>query len=301
MAERGGNVKLLEGYGLTEAVTGDHGHAARRVPRRLDRHALSRTCWRKICAPAPTTKLPPGEEGEICVAGPAVMLGYLDDPEATRADAARARRRPHLAAHRRPRPDGRRRLLLFHGAPEAHDQVLGLQRLSGAGRGRAATSIPLVAEACVVGVPDPAQVERVQGLRRARRTRRRRTRDTEQALIAHCRERLIKWSCPREIEFRARAAEDARRQDRLQACSCAEQATRDARQGRGMMTMDKAAPCTAATASRRRCRRTACASCSRCAAGTSRRSSSPPRRAASASSTRATRRPRCSPPTRSRA
>ena len=26
---------------------------------------------------------------------------------------------------------------------------------------------------------------------------------TEAALIAHCRERLIKWSCPREVEFRA--------------------------------------------------------------------------------------------------
>jgi acyl-coenzyme A synthetase/AMP-(fatty) acid ligase len=23
----------------------------------------------------------------------------------------------------------------------------------------------------------------------------------EEALIAHCRERLIKWSCPREVEF----------------------------------------------------------------------------------------------------
>lgn len=28
--------------------------------------------------------VPPGEEGEICVKGPAVMLGYLDDEEATR-------------------------------------------------------------------------------------------------------------------------------------------------------------------------------------------------------------------------
>ena len=27
--------------------------------------------------------------------------------------------------------------------------------------------------------------------------------DTERALIEHCRAQLIKWSCPREIEFRA--------------------------------------------------------------------------------------------------
>jgi long-chain acyl-CoA synthetase len=27
--------------------------------------------------------------------------------------------------------------------------------------------------------------------------------ETAQALIDHCRERLIKWSCPREVEFRA--------------------------------------------------------------------------------------------------
>jgi long-chain acyl-CoA synthetase len=60
---------------------------------------------------------------------------------------------------------------------------------------------PLVAEACVVGVPDEAQVERVKAyvvLRDASRA----NHETEAALIAFCRERLIKWSCPREIEFR---------------------------------------------------------------------------------------------------
>jgi len=67
---------------------------------------------------------------------------------------------------------------------------------------------PLVAEACVVGVPDPAQVERVKAyvvLReptRAVSETRNPGGDLEAALIAHCRERLIKWSCPREIEFR---------------------------------------------------------------------------------------------------
>ena len=59
---------------------------------------------------------------------------------------------------------------------------------------------PLVAEACVAGVPDPAQVERVQAfvvLKDAAKA----GAETERALIEHCREQLIKWSCPRHIEF----------------------------------------------------------------------------------------------------
>ena len=61
---------------------------------------------------------------------------------------------------------------------------------------------PLVAEACVVGVPDPSQVERVKAyvvLKDPAQA----TPATEQALIEHCRRSLIKWSCPREIEFGA--------------------------------------------------------------------------------------------------
>jgi long-chain acyl-CoA synthetase len=45
---------------------------------------------------------------------------------------------------------------------------------------------PAVAEACVIGVPDRWQIERVK-----------------EELIAHCRSQLIKWSCPRELEFRS--------------------------------------------------------------------------------------------------
>jgi long-chain acyl-CoA synthetase len=60
---------------------------------------------------------------------------------------------------------------------------------------------PLVAEACVVGVPDASQVERVKAyvvLKDASQA----TAATQQALIEHCQRNLIKWSCPREIEFK---------------------------------------------------------------------------------------------------
>ena len=58
-----------------------------------------------------------------------------------------------------------------------------------------------VKDACVVGIPDPQQIERVKafvvpkpGIVADRAL--------ADELIAHCRGQLIKWSCPREVEFR---------------------------------------------------------------------------------------------------
>jgi long-chain acyl-CoA synthetase len=60
---------------------------------------------------------------------------------------------------------------------------------------------PLVAHACVIGVPDEAQIERVKGIV-VLKDPSQESAATAQALIDFCSERLIKWSRPREIEFR---------------------------------------------------------------------------------------------------
>lgn len=60
---------------------------------------------------------------------------------------------------------------------------------------------PLVAQACVVGVPDPVSGELVKAYIVLKDVSRENA-DMEKALIEHCRKQLIKWSCPREIEFR---------------------------------------------------------------------------------------------------
>lgn len=92
MEERGSEIPLLEGYGLTETVTActlsPPGPASPNAGVPFPNMTM------RIVAAGSCTPLPPGEDGEICVAGPQVMLGYHGDAEET----ARA-----LRVH----PDGR--------------------------------------------------------------------------------------------------------------------------------------------------------------------------------------------------
>ncbi len=198
VADRGGKVRLLEGYGLTEAVSGiiatpieDYREGSIGVP--------LPDMLAKICIPESVDEAPVGEEGEICVSGPAVMLGYLDDAPAT-AQALRVhadgRTWLHTGDLGRMDADGffyfsvrLKRMIKSSGFNVYPAQVEAVMR-----------EHPAVAEACVIGVPDPAQVERVVAYVVLRDPSQAGP-QMEQALIAHCRERVIKWSCPREVAF----------------------------------------------------------------------------------------------------
>ncbi len=199
MVERGGGkVKLLEGYGLTEAVTGimatpltEYREGSIGIP--------FPDMLAKIVRPGGTDEAPPGEEGEICIAGPAVMIGYLDDPQAT-AQALRAhadgRTWLHTGDLGKMDADGfayfsvrLKRMIKSSGFNVYPAQVEAVVR-----------EHPAVAEVCVIGVPDPGQVERVKAcvvLRDPAQA----SPALAEAIIAHCRDRIIKWSCPREVEF----------------------------------------------------------------------------------------------------
>jgi len=199
VAQRGGRVRLLEGYGLTEAVT-----AIMAMPAQEYREASMGIPFpdtaAKLCVPGTAREAPQDEEGELCISGPAVMLGYLDDPEAT-AQALRVH------------ADGRTWLhtgdLARRDADGFFYFVLRLKRMiKSSGFNVYPTQVegvlyrhPAVVEACVVGVPDPAQVERVKAFVVLKNPAQE-SDAMKESLIAHCREQLIKWSCPREIEFR---------------------------------------------------------------------------------------------------
>ena len=199
VAAHGGRVKLLEGYGLTESVT-----AIMAMPLTEYREGSIGVPFpdmdARICRYGTVVELPPGEEGEICLAGPAVMLGYLDDPQATGETLKRhADGRTWLHTGDLGKRDGdgffyftvrAKRMIKssgFNVYPAQVESVL--------------YQHPLVADACVIGVPDEAQIERVKGVV-VLKDPTQESDATAQALIDFCSDRLIKWSRPREIEFR---------------------------------------------------------------------------------------------------
>ena len=144
-------------------------------------------------------EVPVGEEGELCISGPAVMLGYLESPEET-AEV--------LKSHE----DG---LTWLHtGDIFTMDKdgyfyyKLRLKRMiKSSGMNVYPVQVeacldkhPDVAAVCVIGVPDEAQVQKVKAfvvLKDAAKA----SPEMEKALINYSREHLIKWSCPREVEF----------------------------------------------------------------------------------------------------
>lgn len=197
--KQGGNIQLLEGYGLTEAVTaimatplGSYREGSVGVP--------FPDMLAKIVRLGTTEEAAIGEEGEICVAGPAVMLGYLDSPQET-ADTlkrhADGRTWLHTGDVGTMDEDGffyfklrQKRMIKSSGMNVYPAQVEELLYKH-----------PKVRDACVIGVPDEAQVQAVKAFVVLKNPADA-SPETEKELINYCRDQLIKWSCPRSIEFR---------------------------------------------------------------------------------------------------
>jgi long-chain acyl-CoA synthetase len=197
--KQGGNVQLLEGYGLTEAVT-----AIMATPLTEYREGSIGIPFpdmlARIVRVESTEEAPVGEEGEICLHGPAVMLGYLGHPEET-------------ASVLKQHPDGK--VWLHTGDIGFMDKdgffyfKLRLKRMiKSSGMNVYPSHVedvlyqhPDIDKACIIGVPDESQVQRVKGFV-VLKDPSKACPEMEEELIEHCRKHLIKWSCPREIEFR---------------------------------------------------------------------------------------------------
>ncbi len=194
-----GNVVLREGYGLTEAVT-----ACMALPLKEYRQGSIGIPFpdmlAKIVKSGSTDEAPVGEEGEICVSGPDVMLGYLDNPKAT-AEV--------LKKH----PDGR---IWLHtgdlGKMDADGFFYFTMRLKRMIKSSGVNVYPthvesimqkhdLIKDVCVIGVPDEQQVSRVKAFI-VLKDKSQATAQTKNEIYKYCTDNLLKWECPRDMEFR---------------------------------------------------------------------------------------------------
>ena len=194
-----GNCSLREGYGLTETVT------VCAVNPMLDARDNSvglplSDVLMKVIEPGTFNEVAPGQDGEFCIHSPTMMIGYLDDQEAT-DETIRLHpdglRWVHTGDFGYMDTDGYfhfkqriKRILKVSGIPVFPSQVED-----------AAGSVEGVRMACAIGVPHPYKMQIVKlfvvpeaGVTDLEDLRRR--------IISHCEKVMISYAVPREIEFR---------------------------------------------------------------------------------------------------
>lgn len=193
------SIQVREGYGTTECVT-----ASCLTPTHVYKEGSIGQpfpdTYYCIVKPGTQEELPYGEEGEICISGPTVMLGYLDHPEETAQT---------LQVH----PDGRtwvhtgdlgtmddegfiyfrqrlKRMIVTSGYNVYPSQLENILDAHG-----------LVQMSCVIGVPDPLKIQKVKAFVMLKPGVEP-TQANKDILMAYCRKNIAKYAMPYDIEFR---------------------------------------------------------------------------------------------------
>ena len=191
--------QIREGYGTTECVT-----ASCLTPKDYARAGSIGVpfpdTFYKIVEPGTTNEVEPNIEGEICVSGPTVMMGYMDNPEETASTLRRhydGRIWLHTGDLGHMDQDGfvyfrqrMKRMIITSGYNVYPSQLENI--IDGHEK---------VLLSCVIGVKDPYRVQRVKayvvpmpGVEP--------TEGLKEELLHYCSKHIAKYAMPREIEFR---------------------------------------------------------------------------------------------------
>lgn len=192
-------IQVREGYGTTETVT-----ACCLTPAKMFKEGSIGIpfpdTYIKIVEPGTDRELPYGEEGEILLAGPTVMMGYMDNPDET---AQTLRRHAD-------------------GLTWVYTGDLGIMDAEGFVyfKGRAKRMIissgynvypgqienildahEWIQMSCVIGVPDPYKMQKVKAFVKLAPDVPQ-TEETKQELMNYCRKNIAKYAMPYDIEFK---------------------------------------------------------------------------------------------------
>jgi long-chain acyl-CoA synthetase len=177
------------GYGQTELVgmvtfaalgagaTGMHGRTSPLMQTRV--------------VDADDNELPPGEVGEICARGPLVMNGYWNRPDETARRFRNGWHHTHDLGRRE--ADGS---LTFIG-PATRMIKSAAENIYPVEVEGCLKQHPAIADAAVIGVPDPKWVQSVKGVVVLHDG----MNASEEEIIDFCRERIASYKKPRSVEF----------------------------------------------------------------------------------------------------
>ncbi len=199
LKEHNARVRVREGYGTTECVT-----ACCLTPHDKEKEGSIGIpfpdTYFKICKPGTTEEVPYGEEGEICLTGPSMMLGYIGHEEENRQT---------MQEH----PDGH---VWLHtgdlGKMDDEGFVYFRQRIKRmivtSGYNVYPSQLeniieghPAVQRSCVIGVKDALKMQRVKAfivLKDGYTP----SLEIEEELKAYCKKHIAKYALPSEYEFR---------------------------------------------------------------------------------------------------
>ena len=199
LCEHNSSIQVREGYGTTECVTAScltpihtavEGSIGLPMP----------DMFYKIVEPGTENELPYGETGEICLAGPTVMLGYLDQPEET-ANTLRTHADGMTWVHTGDlgSMDDRgfvyfkqrlKRMIITNGYNVYPSQLE-----------NAFDAHEKVHMSCIIGVPDPIKKQKVKAFIMLKPDIKP-SDDVKSELMEYAKKNISKYALPYDIEFR---------------------------------------------------------------------------------------------------
>ena len=200
LKEHKATIEVREGYGTTECVT-----ASCLTPYHMSREGSIGIpfpdTFYKIVRVGTEEELPYGEEGEICLSGPTVMMEYVGHPEET-ANTLRTHADGMTWVHTgdlgKMDEDGFiyfrqriKRMIVTSGYNVYPSQIENILDAHDA-----------VHMSCVIGVPDPLKMQKVKAFVMLKPGFEA-SAETKQELLAYCRKHVAKYAMPYDIEFRA--------------------------------------------------------------------------------------------------
>ena len=179
----GAHVDICKGYGMTESVAATcYTFPGVNEPGSIGIPMVGNTF--KICDPKTMKELPLGEEGEICVHGPTLMMGYLNNKKETNCILKR-----HIDGKKWLHTERLKRMIVVSGFnvyPANIEDVI--------------SKHPGVDKVCVIGIPHPYKIHVPKAIIVLKK-------DYEKDQVLSdlkelCQKELSVYAIPKEFEFR---------------------------------------------------------------------------------------------------